>query len=60
MQPYQETGFNVPDIRIPWVREGLCYEENDWIEQFLNLDSGKEAVESEVDTFVASDWTVGY
>ena len=60
MQPYQETGLNVYDIRIPCVSEGLCYEENDWIEEFLNLDSVKDAVGSEVDTFVGCDSTVGY
>ena len=60
MQPYQETGLNVCDLRIPCVSEGLCYEENDWIEEFLNLDSVKDAVGSEVDTFVGCDSTVGY
>ncbi|ANB11373.1 carboxypeptidase C PRC1 [Sugiyamaella lignohabitans] len=60
MGPFQETGLNVYDIREQCGDNALCYEELDWIDQYMNLPEVKEAIGSEVEQFVSCDNTVGF
>lgn len=58
--PYAETGLNPYDIRVPCDDpSGSCYKEQDWIDEFLNLDYVKEAVgASNIDIYTSCDDTV--
>ncbi|KAK5992097.1 Carboxypeptidase Y-like protein [Cladobotryum mycophilum] len=49
--PFQETGTNVYDVRIPCTGGGLCYPAMDWISKWLNQASVKQALGVEVDSF---------
>lgn len=57
---YTETGLNPYDIRVPCDDPaGNCYKEQDWVDDFLNLDYVKEAVgASNVDIYTSCDDTV--
>ncbi|KAI9889321.1 MAG: hypothetical protein M1814_005564 [Vezdaea aestivalis] len=51
--PYQQTGQNVYDIRTKCAPNtgGLCYNEMNWVEKYLNEDKIKAALGVEVDEF---------
>lgn len=59
-QPYGDTGLNPYDIRKTCNDEGgLCYEEMDWLDEYLNLDYVKQAVGAgNIDIFTSCDDTV--
>lgn len=58
--PYASTGLNPYDIRVPCGDPaGNCYKQQDYIDDFLNLDYVKEAVgASNIDIFTSCDDTV--
>lgn len=56
---YQSTGLNPYDIRIPCGNDDLCYEEMNFVSDFLNLPLVKMLLGAEVDEFVSCDSEVG-
>lgn len=56
--PYQETGLNPYDIRKECPDGGLCYVEQDYIDEYLNLEFVKDAVGAETESFTGCDETV--
>lgn len=56
--PYQETGLNPYDIRKKCGDGGDCYEEQAWIDEYLNLEFVKNAIGAETENFVGCDPTV--
>jgi cathepsin A (carboxypeptidase C) len=58
--PYVDSGLNPYDIRKRCDDEaGLCYEQMNWIDEYLNLDNVKTAVGADVDIFTSCDDIVG-
>lgn len=58
--PYYDTGLNPYDIRKRCDDEGgLCYEQMDWIDEYLNLEYVKNSVGADVDIFTSCDDIVG-
>lgn len=53
--PYLETGLNPYDIRKDCSDGGNCYVEQDYIDEYLNLEFVKEAVGAETDIFTGCD-----
>lgn len=49
--PFQKTGRNVYDIRTDCKGGNLCYEELDWISQYLNRADVKKALGAEVSRY---------
>ncbi len=56
--PYQKTGRNVYDIRTTCGGNSLCYDQLDWIDQYLNRKDVKDAVGAEVDTYESCNFDV--
>lgn len=54
MTPFEKTGLNYYDIRIPCLGDG-CYPQMNSIDKYLNQDSVMEALGSEVDSYVGCD-----
>lgn len=48
MQPYQKTGLNVYDIRVPCGDQALCYEELNYVDKYMNLEEVRDAIGSEI------------
>lgn len=57
MEPFEETGLNVYDIRMKCEDQGgNCYKEMDYLDEYLNLEYVKEAVGAEnIDIFTSCD-----
>lgn len=54
--PFSETGLNPYDIRKKCFDDaGDCYEEQAWIDDYLNLEEVKQAVGANVDIFLGCD-----
>ncbi|KAF3989063.1 hypothetical protein FT663_02997 [Candidozyma haemuli var. vulneris] len=53
--PYIETGLNPYDIRKDCSDGGSCYVEQDYIDEYLNVDFVKEAIGAETDIFTGCD-----
>lgn len=49
--PYQKTGLNVYDIRSKCETGGLCYKELEYIDNYLNQVSVKEALGADVELY---------
>jgi cathepsin A (carboxypeptidase C) len=49
--PYQRTGKNVYDIREDCKGNSLCYDEIEWIGQYLNQDKVRNALGAEVTSY---------
>ncbi|KAI9690243.1 MAG: hypothetical protein M1822_009204 [Bathelium mastoideum] len=49
--PYQRTGLNPYDVRVKCGNNPLCYEELDWISEWLNQAAVKKALGAEVDSY---------
>lgn len=60
LQPYVDTGLNVYDIRMECGDSDLCYEEDNWIQEYFNQQYVKEAIGAEVDEFVGCSNQVGF
>ncbi|ANB15612.1 carboxypeptidase C PRC1 [Sugiyamaella lignohabitans] len=58
-QPFRETGLNVYDMRVPCGNSSLCYVQEEWITEYMNLPEIKLAIGSEVESFVGCDHDVG-
>ncbi|CAH6719348.1 carboxypeptidase Y [[Candida] jaroonii] len=58
MGPYQKTGRNVYDIRTMCKGSNLCYEQLEYIDQYLNLPEVKNAVGAEVETFESCNFDI--
>lgn len=52
MGPYQRTGLNVYDIRSPCGENPLCYDDLEYVVDYLNQPEVKSAVGAHVDTYV--------
>ncbi|AQZ13501.1 PRC1 (YMR297W) [Zygosaccharomyces parabailii] len=55
--PFQKTGKNVYDIRKE-CKGSLCYEEMEYLEDYLNLDYVKEAVGAEVEKYESCNFDI--
>ena len=49
--PYQRTGQNPYDVRKQCQGSNLCYDELDWIQEYLNRADVMEALGAEVDSY---------
>ncbi|KAM3422833.1 Carboxypeptidase [Cercospora zeina] len=49
--PYQRTGQNPYDVREKCKGGNLCYDELNWIQEYLNRDDVMKALGAEVDTY---------
>ena len=58
MGPYQRTGQNPYDVRIPCEDGNLCYTQLNWIDQWLNKPEVMEAVGAEVDSYAGCNFDV--
>jgi len=56
--PYQRTGQNVYDIRKPCENGNLCYNEIDWISQYLNDDKVMKALGAEVSKYDSCNFDI--
>lgn len=60
LEPYAKTGLNMYDIRRQCGNSSLCYEEDDWIEEYFNQKYVQEAVGAEVEEFEGCSNSVGF
>ena len=56
--PYQRTGQNPYDVRVPCGDNPLCYDDMDYISQWLNKPEVMEAVGAEVDSFETCNFDI--
>ncbi|KAK4545312.1 hypothetical protein LTR36_003492 [Oleoguttula mirabilis] len=57
--PYQRTGQNVYDVREKCKgSSGLCYDELDWIQEYLNRDDVMKALGAEVDKYDSCNFDI--
>ena len=56
--PYQRTGQNPYDVRVPCGDNPLCYDAMDYISQWLNKPEVIEAVGAEVDDFETCNFDI--
>ncbi|CAK3800973.1 Carboxypeptidase Y A [Lecanosticta acicola] len=49
--PYQRTGKNPYDVREQCKNGNLCYDELDWIQEYLNRAEVKKALGAEIDNY---------
>ncbi|PSN74945.1 hypothetical protein BS50DRAFT_567701 [Corynespora cassiicola Philippines] len=56
--PYQRTGQNVYDVRRPCGDNSLCYDEIDWISNFLNKKEVMKAVGAEVNSYDSCNFDI--
>ena len=56
--PYQRTGQNPYDVRKKCKGSNLCYDELDWIQEYLNKDEVMEALGAEVDSYDSCNFDI--
>jgi len=56
--PYQKTGQNVYDIREKCQGSNLCYNELDWISEYLNQEKVMKAVGAEVSKYDSCNFDI--
>ena len=56
--PYQRTGQNPYDVRVPCKDGSLCYEQLGWISKWLNKPEVMEALGAEVDSYDGCNFDV--
>ncbi|GAB7361885.1 hypothetical protein MBLNU230_g1923t1 [Neophaeotheca triangularis] len=56
--PYQKTGQNPYDVREKCKGSDLCYDEIDWIQQYLNKDNVMKALGAEVDSYDSCNFDI--
>ena len=56
--PYQRTGQNPYDIRKKCTGSSLCYDELDWISEYLNKEDVMEALGAEVDKYDSCNFDI--
>ena len=56
--PYQNTGLNPYDIRVPCGDNSLCYDELNYIDQYLNKPEVLKALGVEVDDYESCNFDV--
>ena len=56
--PYQSTGRNPYDIRLPCGNSALCYDELNWIDTYLNQPKVLKALGVEVDSYEGCNFDV--
>ena len=56
--PYQRTGQNPYDVRKKCGGNSLCYDELDWIQEYLNRDDVMEALGAEVDSYDSCNFDI--
>lgn len=58
LQPYQQTGQNVYDIRSKCTGGSLCYEAMDWITEYLNSPKAMKALGAEVSSYASCNMDI--
>lgn len=58
LQPYQRTGQNVYDIRKKCTGNSLCYDELEWISDYLNEDKVMKALGAEVSKYDSCNFDI--
>ncbi|KAF2861409.1 cpy like protein carboxypeptidase [Piedraia hortae CBS 480.64] len=56
--PYQRTGMNPYDVRTPCKGGDLCYDELDWIQQYLNRKDVMNALGVEVSSYDSCNFDI--
>jgi cathepsin A (carboxypeptidase C) len=56
--PYQKTGRNPYDVRKDCKGSNLCYDELDWIQEYLNRKEVMEALGVEVDSYDSCNFDI--
>jgi len=56
--PFQQTGQNVYDVREKCKGGSLCYDELDWIQQYLNRDDVMKALGAEVTKYDSCNFDI--
>ena len=56
--PYQSTGQNPYDVRTKCKGGNLCYDELDWIQEYLNRADVMEALGAEVDSYESCNFDI--
>lgn len=56
--PYQRTGQNPYDVRVKCKGSNLCYDELDWIQQYLNQKDVMKALGAEVDSYESCNFDI--
>lgn len=56
--PYQRTGQNVYDVRKKCGSNSLCYDELDWIQEYLNKPEVMKALGVEVDNYESCNFDI--
>lgn len=56
--PYQRTGKNVYDIRKDCTGNSLCYDELDWIQEYLNKKAVMSAVGAETSSYESCNFEI--
>ncbi|KAK5163498.1 uncharacterized protein LTR77_010680 [Saxophila tyrrhenica] len=56
--PYQRSGRNPYDVRKDCKGNSLCYDELDWIQEYLNKDDVMEALGAEVDSYDSCNFDI--
>lgn len=56
--PYQRTGQNPYDVRKKCKGSNLCYDELDWIQEYLNKAEVMEALGAEVDSYDSCNFDI--
>jgi cathepsin A (carboxypeptidase C) len=58
MGPFQKTGQNVYDVRTKCKGSSLCYDELDWISEYLNKASVQKALGAEVSNYESCNFDI--
>merc|ERR1711981_497706 len=56
--PYQRTGMNPYDVRTQCKNGNLCYDELDWIQQYLNRKDVMKALGAEVSSYESCNFDI--
>ncbi|KAI7365636.1 Carboxypeptidase Y [Hortaea werneckii] len=56
--PYQRTGMNPYDVRKKCGSNSLCYDELDWIQEYLNKPEVMKALGAEVDSYDSCNFDI--
>lgn len=57
-QPYRDTGKNVYDLRVNCTGSSLCYDDLDYVEDYLNQEFVKKVLGADVETYKGCNWDV--
>lgn len=58
MNPFQQTGKNVYDVRAMCGKSSLCYDDMAFVDQYLNQNQVKQAVGANIQTYTGCNFDV--